>query len=78
MTAADDMDNAPSDSTAVATAVSGAVHESGFNIFNIPFINFNASVDIGTDQIPAAGAKEFLYQSTHDGQPAIVPGYVWY
>jgi len=59
MTAADEMDNPPTDSAAVPTAGSGAAHENGFNIFNIPFINFNASVDIGRIKYRRLGLKNF-------------------
>jgi hypothetical protein len=59
MTAADEMDCLPVDSAAVITAVSGSTHENGFNIFNIPFINFNASVDIGRIRYRRLGLKNF-------------------
>ena len=59
MTAANEMDNPPADSIAVATTVSGSSHENGFNIFNIPFINFNASVDVGKIRYRKLGLKNF-------------------
>ncbi len=59
MTAADEMDNPPVDSTNVAATASGASHENGFNIFSIPFINFNASVDIGRIKYRHLGLKNF-------------------
>jgi hypothetical protein len=59
MTATDEIDNPPADSVAVATSVSGSKHENGFNIFNIPFINFNASVDIGRIRYRRLGLKNF-------------------
>ena len=59
MTAADEMDNPPADTAAVAKAASGTTHENGFNIFNIPFINFNASVDIGRIKYRKLGLKNF-------------------
>jgi hypothetical protein len=59
MTAADEMDNPPMDTTTVASAVSGPTHENGFNIFSIPFINFNASVDIGRIRYRRLGLKNF-------------------
>jgi hypothetical protein len=59
MTATGEMDNPPADSVAVATPVSGSKHENGFNIFNVPFINFNASVDIGRIRYRHLGLKNF-------------------
>jgi hypothetical protein len=45
-TAEDEMAAPKNDSLAVATVSSSSSHANAFNIFNIPFINFNASVDI--------------------------------
>ena len=59
MTAADEMDNPPVDSATIATTGSSATHENGFNIFSIPFINFNASVDIGRIKYRHLGLKNF-------------------
>jgi hypothetical protein len=59
MTAADEMDTPPADTAATATASAVSTHENGFNIFNIPFINFNASVDIGRIKYRKLGLKNF-------------------
>jgi hypothetical protein len=59
MTAADEMNDRPADSSVAGTSVSSAGHENGFNIFSIPFINFNASVDIGHIKYRRLGLKNF-------------------
>ncbi len=51
-------------------------HKEAFNIFSIPFINFNASVDIGKIRYRRLGLKNLSHQTAHDGQPATLPGYI--
>jgi hypothetical protein len=58
MTASDEMDNPTMDTAAVAVT-SAKTHENGFNIFSIPFINFNASIDIGRIRYRRLGLKKF-------------------
>ena len=58
-TAEEDMTNLQNDSTVTATpvATSAGSHANAFNIFNIPFINFNASIDIGHVKYRHLGLK---------------------
>jgi uncharacterized protein involved in outer membrane biogenesis len=58
LTAEDDLTDPPADS-AVATATNASNHADGFNIFSIPFINFNAAVDIGRIKYRHLGLKNF-------------------
>jgi hypothetical protein len=59
MTATDEMEKTVPDTSAVTPMASGSAHENGFNIFSIPFINFNASVDIGRIRYRHLGLKNF-------------------
>ncbi|HEX3767040.1 MAG TPA: AsmA-like C-terminal region-containing protein [Puia sp.] len=59
MTATDEMEKTVPDTSAVTPMASGSAHENGFNIFSIPFINFNASVDIGRMRYRHLGLKNF-------------------
>ena len=57
-TATDEMGPQPRDSTMLTTGVStSASHAAAFNIFSIPFINFNATVDIGKIRYRHLGLK---------------------
>jgi AsmA-like C-terminal region len=46
-TAEDEMVAPPSDTATVTSVTSTSSHADAFNIFSIPFINFNATIDIG-------------------------------
>jgi len=47
----------PADSAAVTTVATKSAHADAFNIFSIPFINFNAAVDIGRIKYRHLGLK---------------------
>ena len=46
-----------SDGSSVATAAAASQHAGGFNLFNIPFIDFNAHVEIGRIRYQRMGMK---------------------
>jgi uncharacterized protein involved in outer membrane biogenesis len=57
-TATDELESGPADSSVQATVVTPRIsHAASFNIFSIPFINFNASVDIGKIRYRHLGLK---------------------
>ncbi len=57
-TAADELGTLPTDSASPVTTVNpSSSHAAGFNIFSIPFINFNATVDIGKIRYRRLGLK---------------------
>jgi AsmA-like C-terminal region/AsmA family len=58
--AEDEMGAPPADSTSVSTATRTSSHANAFNIFSIPFINFNATVDIGRIRYQHLGLKNLF------------------
>jgi uncharacterized protein involved in outer membrane biogenesis len=58
-TAEEEMTTPSADSSAVATVVPTSSHATGFNIFSIPFIDFNATVNIGHIKYRHLGLKNF-------------------
>ncbi len=56
-TAEDEMTAPRTDTASVSTVSSNSAHNNGFNIFSIPFINFNATVDIGRVKYRRLGLK---------------------
>jgi uncharacterized protein involved in outer membrane biogenesis len=56
-TAEEDLIIPQNDTASVTTAISTSSHADAFNIFNIPFINFNASIDIGHVKYRHLGLK---------------------
>ncbi|HEV3223162.1 MAG TPA: AsmA-like C-terminal region-containing protein [Puia sp.] len=56
-TAEEEMTTSQTDTSAVTTVVSTSSHANAFNIFNIPFINFKATVDIGRVNYRHLGLK---------------------
>lgn len=56
-TAEEDLNTSPTDSATVTTVLQTSSHANAFNIFSIPFINFNASVDIGRVKYRHLGLK---------------------
>jgi AsmA-like C-terminal region/AsmA family len=57
LTAENDMGTQPADSASLTAAVPATSHAAAFNIFSIPFINFNATVDIGKIRYRRLGLK---------------------
>lgn len=56
-TAEDEITAPPSDTAVVTTVSSTSSHADAFNIFSIPFINFNATIDIGRVKYRRLGLK---------------------
>ncbi len=56
-TAEDEITAPPSDTAVVTKVSSTSLHADAFNIFSIPFINFNATIDIGRVKYHRLGLK---------------------
>lgn len=56
-TAEDDITAPPTDTTSITNVASTSSHADAFNIFSIPFINFNATIDIGRVKYRRLGLK---------------------
>ncbi len=56
-TAEDEITAPQTDTAVVSTVASASSHTDGFNIFSIPFINFNAAIDIGRVKYRHLGLK---------------------
>ena len=63
---------------APVTAAVAVTHDDGFNIFRIPFIDFNASVHIGRLRYHRLGIKNLMTTLAYAIQSAAVSGYAEY